>query len=220
MPATSDSFQNPARTVLPIAEPLSTAACARRTPAALMPSSQQVDAVEPTGGARRFLSDPAANFVTVTNDWRHLPAPARPIAAATDAAVAAARARDRDALAEAVSDLAALDPAQTGLILGTAVRLLLEDTHPDGLDGDDVRAVLEQCVRSAAEWQPDVDPHVVLILLAGALGVLDEDGEAPPKPDTLARHAALLLAGLLGRRPMKNYLTRALGEIERAQLND
>jgi len=156
----------------------------------------------------------------VTNDWRHLPAPARPIAAAADAAVAAATARDREALTEAVSVLAAQDPPQTGLILGTAVRLLLEDTHPDGLDGDDVRAVLEQCVRSAAEWQPDVDPHVVLLLLAGALGVLEDDGEPPPKPDALARHAALLLASLLRQRPMAGYLTAALAEIERAQLND
>ena len=156
----------------------------------------------------------------MTNDWRHLPAPARPIAAAADAAVAAATARDREALTDAVSVLAAQDPPQTGLILGTAVRLLLEDTHPDGLDGDDVRAVLEQCVRSAAEWQPDVDPHVVLLLLAGALGVLEDDGEPPPKPDALARHAALLLASLLRQRPMAGYLTAALAEIERAQLND
>jgi hypothetical protein len=167
-----------------------------------------------------YLSDPADSFVPVTNDWRHLPAPARPIAAAADAAAAAAKARDREALAEAVGHLAALDPAQTGLILGTTVRLLLEDAHPDGLDGDDVRNVLERCVRAAAEWQPDVDPHVVLILLAGALGVLDDDGEPPPKPDALARHAALLLADLVQHRPMKDYLTRALGEIERTQLND
>ena len=166
------------------------------------------------------MSDPADSFVPVTNDWRHLPAPARPIAAATEAAVAAAKTRDREALAEAVADLAALDPAQTGLILGTTVRLLLEDTHPDGLDGDDVRTVLERCVRAAAEWQPDVDPHVVLILLAGALGVLDDDGEPPPKPDALARHTALLLADLVQLRPMQDYLTRALGEIERTQLND
>ena len=155
----------------------------------------------------------------MTNDWRHLPAPARPIAAAADAAVTAAKARDREALDEAVAELAALDPPQTGLILGTAVRLLLEDTHPDGLDGDDVRSVLERSVRSAAAWQPEVDPHVVLVLLAGALGVLGE-GEPPPKPDALALHAALLLADLLQRRSMRDYLTVALLEIERAQLND
>ncbi|HEV8175179.1 MAG TPA: hypothetical protein VGP91_16185 [Actinoplanes sp.] len=170
----------------------------------------------------------------MTQSWRHLPAPARPIAAAAVAAVSAARQRDDEALAEAARDLAVLDPALVGLIVGTAVRLLLEDTHPEGLDGDDIRNVLERCVRSAAQWQPDVDPHVVLILLAGALGVHD-DGEAPPEPDVLARHAALLMADLLDdtpapgsafgasgevEEPIAGCLTRALGEIERAQLDD
>jgi hypothetical protein len=157
--------------------------------------------------------------VTVTDDWRHLPAPARPIAAAADAAVAAARARDAETTADAVGALAALDPGTTGLILGTAVRVLLETTHPDGLDGDDVRKVLEHCVRASAGWQPDVDPHVLLVLLAGSLGVLDEE-VPPPKPDELALHATLLFADLLGERPMRDLLTAALGEIERTQLND
>lgn len=155
----------------------------------------------------------------MSNQWRHLPAPARPIAAATDAAVAAARDRDVTALTTAVSELTALDQAQVGLIQGTTVRLLLEAAHPDGLDGDDIRDVLEQSVRASAEWHPEVDPHVVLILLAGALGVYDDD-EPPPKPDALARHAALLIAYLLGPRPLPELLTLALGEIERAQLND
>lgn len=154
----------------------------------------------------------------MSNQWRHLPASARPIAAATDAAVTAARDRDGAALTEAVAQLAALDQAQAGLIQGTTVRLLLELTHPDGLDGDDIRTVLEQCVRASAEWYAEVDPHVVLVLLAGALGVHDE--EEPPKPDALARHAALLIAHLLGPRPLPELLTQALGEIERTQLND
>jgi hypothetical protein len=156
----------------------------------------------------------------MTESWRHLPAPARPIAAAAAAAVTAAQDRDAEAMAEAVGDLAALDPARTGLILGTATRLLLEDTHPDGLASDDVRTVLEHCVRSAGQWQPDIDPHVVLVLLAGALGVLEDDGESPPRPDVLGRHAALLLADLLGPRPVRQLLTVALGEIERTQWND
>jgi hypothetical protein len=154
----------------------------------------------------------------VTNQWRHLPAPARPIAAATDAAMVAAREHDAEALASAVSELAGLDQAQAGLILGTTVRLLLELSHPDGLDGDDIRAVLEQSVRSAA-WQPEVDPHVVLVLLAGALGVHDDE-EPAVKPDALARHSTLLIAHLLGARPLAEVLTLALEEIQRAQLND
>jgi len=156
----------------------------------------------------------------MTQPWRHLPVAARPIAAAADAAVAAARAHDGVAFGAAVGDLAAHDPAQVGLILGTAVRLLLEDTHPDGLGGDDVRDALERCVRAAAGWQPDVDPHVLLVLLAGALGVLEDDGTPPPEPQALARNAALLLTDLLGPRSAPDYLTATLLEIERAQLND
>jgi len=156
----------------------------------------------------------------MTTSWRHLPAAARPIAAATEAAVTAARGRDSEALTQAVAGLGASDPAQVGLILGTAVRLLLEDQHPDGLTGDDVRNVLQSCVRAAAVWQIGVDPHVVLLLLAGALGVHDDDGEPPPKPDVLARHAALLIADQLGERPVRDCLDRTLDEIERAQLND
>ena len=185
----------------------------------------------------------------MTQNWRHLPAPARPIAAAALAGVAAARHRDSSALTEAAAGLAALDPAQVGLILGTAIRVVLEDTHPDGVDGDDVRTVLQRCARSAAVWHPEVDPHVLLVLLAGALGVWEDDGEPLPSPESQARHAALLLADLIGDVPdrvsggvpgdlpgglsgdlsggdevadkrVTAYLTAALAEIERAQLND
>jgi hypothetical protein len=152
--------------------------------------------------------------------WRHLPAPARPVAAATTAAVTAARSRDREALDDAVAGLGSLDPATSRLILGTAVRLLLEETHPDGLDGEAVRGVLQSSVRAALDWQPDVDPHVMLLLLAGALGVTDEEADAPPKPEVLARHAALLLADLAGPRPIEPILNAALDEIARVQLND
>jgi hypothetical protein len=66
-----------------------------------------------------------------------------------------------------------------------------------------------------------VDPHVFLLLLAGALGVADPDADGPPvKPDVSARHAALLLAHLLDARPCEGYLDRAAGELARAQLND
>jgi hypothetical protein len=179
-----------------------------------------------------ILSEAAVSVPAMTQNWRHLPAPARPIAAAALAAVAAARNHDKDALVEAAGDLAALDPGHVGLILGTTVRVLLEDLHPDGLDGDDVRNVLEHCVRASAAWQADVDPHVVLVLLAGALGVYDDDGEPAPEPESLARHAALLMADLLGSAAapagaagaaderVAAALSTALREIERAQLND
>ena len=81
--------------------------------------------------------------------------------------------------------------------------------------------LLDVGVRSAAEWQPEVDPHVMLLLLAGALGVTEEgDDTPPPKPGVLARHAALLTAGLLGPRPARPFLDATFTEIERAQLND
>jgi hypothetical protein len=156
----------------------------------------------------------------MNHDWRHLPAPARPIAAAASAAVSAAQAHDGEALDTATAALAALDPAPTGLILGTATRLLLERAHPDGLDADAVREVLSRSVRAAAAWRPDTDPQVVLYLLAAALGVLDEEATPAPKPDELARHAGLLLADLLGAQPPQALFTAALAEIEHTQLND
>jgi hypothetical protein len=152
--------------------------------------------------------------------WRHLPPPARAIANAATAAVEAAQGRDKDAFDAAVEQLAALDAEQAGLVLGAVVRALLEDLHPDGLDGDDVRAALESAVRSAGEWQ-DVDPQVMVVLLVGALGVQDDnDGEDRPAPRALARHAPLLLVDLLGTRPFPRYLQAAFTEIERSQLHD
>ncbi|MGC4804197.1 hypothetical protein [Micromonospora sp. DT233] len=156
-----------------------------------------------------------------TTSWRHLPAPAREIAVAATDAVAAAQARDPQAYDDAADRLTGAD--RSGLVLGTVVRLLLEQTHPDGLDGDDVRQVLENCVRGAAGWRTDVDPHVVLVLLAGALGVYDPDDDpTPPDPAALARHAPLLLADLLAAtdRPLADWLTAAFAEIRRTELND
>lgn len=160
-----------------------------------------------------------AGAVSVT--WRHLPAPAREIAVAAGEAVAAAQQRDPTAYEAAVQRLTGAD--RSGLVLGAAVRLLLEETHPDGLDGDDVRQVLEACVRSAAGWLPEVDPHVVLVLLAGALGVYDPgDDDNPPGPMAVARHAPLLVADLLSTagRPLDGYLATAFAEIERTERQD
>lgn len=157
----------------------------------------------------------------MTSTWRHLPAPAREIAQAATEAVGVAQARDAGAYQPAVERLAAADRA--GLVLGGVVRLLLEEGHPDGLDGDDVRQVLERCVRSTAAWLPDVDPHVLLVLLASALGVYDPgDDDAPPDPATIARHAPLLVADLLAAtgRPLADYLSAAFAEVARTELQD
>ncbi|MCW3813181.1 hypothetical protein ONA91_01740 [Micromonospora sp. DR5-3] len=157
----------------------------------------------------------------MTTTWRHLPAPAREIAAAATEAVAAAHDREAEAYGPAVERLTAAD--RTGLVLGGVVRLLLEETHPDGLAGDDVRQVLERCVRSTAPWWPDVDPHVLLVLLASALGVYEPgDDDTPPDPAAIARHAPLLVADLLAAtgRPLADYLTAAFAEVARTELHD
>ena len=157
----------------------------------------------------------------MSTTWRHLPAPAQAIAVAATDAVAAAQQRDVDGLGAAVGPLAAADGS--GLVLGAVVRLLLEEAHPDGLDGDDIRRVIQDCVRAAAAWEPATDPHLVLFLLAGALGVHAQEDDAPrPAPEALARHAALLVAHLLGPapRPLGDYLAATFTEIERTELQD
>ncbi|MFF5053288.1 hypothetical protein ACFY1S_08925 [Micromonospora sp. NPDC000663] len=153
--------------------------------------------------------------------WRHLPASAREVAGAASDAVQAAKIQDNEAYDVATGRLATAE--RSGLVLGSVVRLLLEATHPDGLDGDDVRQVLQRCVRAAAPWRPDVDPHVVLVLLAGALGVYDPgEDDSPPDPAALARHGPLLVADLLAvtGRPLDGYLSAAFAEIERTETQD
>ena len=153
--------------------------------------------------------------------WRHLPAPARAIAVTASAAVTAAGDHDRAVFEETVARLAAAEAA--GLVLGAVVRLLLEELHPDGVDGDDIRQILDDCVVAAAQWQEEADPHVTLVLLAGALGIYDQDEEArQPSPIELARNTALLVAHLLvaAKHPLAWYLNAAFAEIARTELQD
>jgi hypothetical protein len=153
--------------------------------------------------------------------WNSLPQPARAIAVAASAAVDAATRRDAEALDAAVPALVVADGS--GLVLGLVVRLRLEELHPDGVDGDGARAVLEGCVRSAAGWLPWVDPQVMLVLLASAWGVHDP-GEQPGGPDAKerARHGPLLVAHVMAGapRPLAGYLADAFAEIRRGELHD
>jgi hypothetical protein len=156
----------------------------------------------------------------MSSPWRQLPPPARTIAIAVDDAVTAASLRDREGFDEATGRLAGLDPQQVGLVLGAVVRGLLEDLHPDGLAGDDIREVLEGCARGAVEWFPAVDAHVLLVLLAGALGVHEPDEEEhPPSALALAQHGPILTADLLagGGRPFREYLVASFADIQRAE---
>ncbi len=151
---------------------------------------------------------------------RRLPPAARAIATAVTGAVAAAHSVDADGFAQSTADLAGLDREQVGLVLGAVVRSLLEDLHPDGLDSDDVRTLLERCTRSAVGWFPGLDPGVLLGLLAGALGISEPDGEARPlSAPEVSSHAPILVADLLGvaRRPLAGYLDAAFADITRAE---
>jgi len=149
-----------------------------------------------------------------------LPAPARAIATAVTDTVSAARSLEVAEFLRAATRLAALDREQVGRVLGAVVRSLLEELHPDGLAGDDVQAVLDRCVRSAAGWFPDVDAGVVAALLIGALGLPPaEGGSGPPGGLDVARHAPLIVADLLAvaGRPLTGYLDAAFAEIARAE---
>jgi hypothetical protein len=100
------------------------------------------------------------------------------------------------------------------------VRLLLEEQNQDGFGADEIKAALADCVTWAGTWADDIDPHAVLVLLAGALGVLDPDNTEIPPAGELARHGALLTASLLGPRPIDRYLATAFAEIRRGELHD
>jgi hypothetical protein len=105
--------------------------------------------------------------------WRDLPGPARRIGATISAAIEAARDGDREAFVAASAEVAALPADQAGIVLGAVVRSLLEDQHPDGLDGDDIHAVLARCFRGAVAWLPfeSVDVQVLVAVLSSALGI-------------------------------------------------
>jgi hypothetical protein len=144
-----------------------------------------------------------------------MPAAARAISAATTDAVAGIG--DPVAFSEAVGRLSTSDPQRVSLVLGGVVRALLEERHPDGMDGEDVRAVLTRCTVAGRGWQSEVDPEVLLVVLAGALGLSDPDDRPAPAPAAVARNAVLLTADLLGPRPLGPYLAAALAELARAE---
>jgi hypothetical protein len=153
--------------------------------------------------------------------WHHLPAPARTIAVAAVDAIDATREQDSDRFDASVHRLTTVDG--TGLVLGGVVRLLLEDHLRDGLDSEDIRRIIDDCVAANRGWQPSVDPDILLVLLAGALGIHDRDEDAAPiRPDSLAQHTALLIARLsiAAPRPIEAYLTSVFAEIERGELHD
>jgi hypothetical protein len=103
------------------------------------------------------------------------------------------------------------------VVLGWVIRSLLEELHPDGMDGEDLRAVLTDCATAAGAWESEVDPSVLLVVLTGALGLSDPDEQPALPPAAVARNATLLLAYLLGDRPLARYLDAAFAELQRAE---
>jgi hypothetical protein len=153
---------------------------------------------------------------------RDLPPAARAVVARITAAVGAAATADPAQTHSAAAELEALDAAHVSVVLGAVIRMLLEEKHPDGVDGDDLRAVLDGCTRWALSWLPAVEPEVLLVIVAGALGVHPEeaDGIDRPGPAAIALHAPLLIAYLLGPRAVDRYLSSAYAEIARAETMD
>lgn len=152
-----------------------------------------------------------------------LPPTARAIATIIDAAVTAALSADAEALALATARLSTQDVEQVQRVLSAVLRPLLEDLHPDGLTGDDLRTAALHCVRQVSGWLRDVDPQVFVGVLAGAFGVHPQDDDPPGAlAPEVARHACLLVADLLSSSEgrLRPYLDAAFVEIARAETQD
>ena len=148
------------------------------------------------------------------------PPSVRALAAATGVSVRAATASHDADFRHGTDQLAALDREQVGLVLGDVLRMLLEERHPGGLSGDDAGEVITGCAREASSWFSEVDVDVLVVVLAGALGIHPDGDDQPrvPTPLELARHACLLVAHLLGpTEQVDDYLTAAFAEILRAE---
>jgi hypothetical protein len=104
--------------------------------------------------------------------WKDLPGP-RAIGTAITHAVDAATAGDPDAYDTATAEVAALPNPPAGIVLAAIIRTLLEEQHPDGLDSDDIQAVLARCYATTATWLPvaRVDIPTLVAVLASTLGI-------------------------------------------------
>jgi hypothetical protein len=149
------------------------------------------------------------------------------------AGVDAALARDAAAFGGAVAGLATVDLEIVGTVEAAVIRDLLEELHPAGLTGDDVRSALERTTRANLDWWPDVAVEDLIAVYTAALGM--NDPEAPTGDrGALARHGLLVIADLCStaaeREPaaaellqaravdvLRSRLSAALAEIHRAQ---
>jgi hypothetical protein len=138
--------------------------------------------------------------------------------AVTDAVDAAARADGPGFDAATRRLVERHDAEHVRRLLAAAVRPLLEDAHPDGVDGDDLAAVLDGCAQGTAPWWPGVEPVALAVVLTGAFGVqVATREELPVRLDDadVVRHAVLLLDQLLrgAGRPLRPVLAAAFGRL-------
>jgi len=168
----------------------------------------------------RQLTGALESAVTAASVAAHQAVPLAPAAAGP---VAPAQVPlDRAALAhyyDAVARLAALDLARVQVVAGAVVRSLLERLHPDGLTGEDAAEVLGRCAR-AGRWLPDLDVQVLLVLVTGALGLLDvADQPVALSPTAVVRHLPLLITSLLRDTgtTLAPALEGAMAELRRAE---
>jgi hypothetical protein len=144
------------------------------------------------------------------------------MAVAIDGAVSAAQAGEAAAFADATGELSRLDREQLAVLLGTVTRDLLERSHPDGLDSDDVEHVLRSTLKLAAGWYEELEGDALVLALTGALGISAEpDPDEPPRPagPAVVAHGLLLIADQLRvlAQPLAPFLNAALSELMRAQ---
>jgi hypothetical protein len=137
---------------------------------------------------------------------------------AVTTAVAAASAQNPAALDDACARLQTCDEQQVRDVLHALTLGLIEKAFPDGLDADDLRALLADVIRSATAWLPDLDPHAVVVVLTGALSVHEIDGP-PIEADALPIACVLAVSHLLHqlRVPLDLELTHTFEELRTAQ---
>jgi hypothetical protein len=131
-------------------------------------------------------------------------------------AVAAAVDGDPELFARAHYELFTRAGDHAGLVQAAIVRMLLEEQHPDGLDGSDVRELLSLAT-TACSWFSNLSEPALIGVLVGALGM--PDTESTLGPAELSQHGCLLIATLLGtgRAPVDPYVAAAISEIRRAE---
>jgi hypothetical protein len=167
---------------------------------------------KPAQGDRRQQSDGHGRLNQVkTPSVSALPA-------AISAAVDQARLGEVEQFAEALGKLGGFDPERLGIAQAAAIRSLLEESFPDGLDGDDARLLLTRCAAASA-WYPGFDADALLQVLSGALGMTDPEEQPQSERSVLATHAVLVMTELSATKPdeLTGHLNRALAEIQRAE---